>query len=90
VAESPNPTSATITAARPIAGASEVDLLGRIGAAIPVEADGGLRIPLGAWEIRTFRVGFVGAGGTAAGSLTSVERTALPGADTNVDAAMPL
>jgi hypothetical protein len=33
-----------------------VDLLGREGADLPLEADSVLRLPLGAWEIATVRL----------------------------------
>ena len=56
VAESPTPTVATLAAPGGFAAAREVDLLGRTGAALTLEPDAALRLPLRAWEIRTVRV----------------------------------
>ncbi len=56
VAETPSATAATITAARPIVVAREVDLLGRPAEGLDVGRDGRLRVPLGAWQIRTIRL----------------------------------
>jgi hypothetical protein len=36
--------------------ARDVDLLGRPGADLAIDADGTLRVALGAWEIRTIRI----------------------------------
>jgi alpha-mannosidase len=47
-------TTATVSGRR-IRAAREVDLLGRPGSELPVEADGSLRLALGPWEIRTVR-----------------------------------
>jgi alpha-mannosidase len=55
VARTERPTEATISG-RPIAAARDVDLLGRLGAGLPVGADGSLSVKLGAWEIRTVRI----------------------------------
>ena len=55
VAMTPEPTVAAI-GGRQLAGARAVDLLGRPGADLKIEADGSLRLPLGAWEIRTVRL----------------------------------
>jgi alpha-mannosidase len=55
VAETDAPTTATISA-RPILAAHDVDLLGRIGSALPIEPDGSLRVDLGPWAIRTIRL----------------------------------
>ena len=56
VAEHPTPTTARIVGREPYAAAREVDLLGRIGADLPVNADGSIELTLGRWEIRTIRV----------------------------------
>jgi mannosylglycerate hydrolase len=56
VAENPTTTTAHITAPGPFAEAREVDLLGRIGAELPVASDGSITLSLGPWEIRTIRV----------------------------------
>jgi alpha-mannosidase len=55
VALTDTPTEARIIGRR-ISAARDVDLLGRVGADLPVAADGSLRIPLGPWEIRTIRI----------------------------------
>ncbi|MEP6640235.1 MAG: alpha-mannosidase, partial [Chloroflexota bacterium] len=55
VARTAEATEATISG-RPILAAHDVDLLGRPGPERPVEADGSLRLALGAWEIRTVRM----------------------------------
>jgi mannosylglycerate hydrolase len=55
VAETGSATHVTISG-RPIASASDVDLLGRPGAPLPVEPDGSLELDLGPWEIRTLRM----------------------------------
>jgi len=55
VAESAQPATARLSGP-PFAGAREVDLLGRSGPDLPLEPDGSLRVALGAWEIRTFRL----------------------------------
>ncbi|HEY7132114.1 MAG TPA: hypothetical protein VH440_07665 [Candidatus Limnocylindrales bacterium] len=56
VAETPEPTEATIGIPSGISSARDVDLLGRPGSERAVEPDGRLRVPLKAWEIRTIRV----------------------------------
>jgi alpha-mannosidase len=56
VAEHPEATRAVVAASGPIVAAREVDLLGRSGADVPVDADGSLRLELGPWEIRTIQV----------------------------------
>ena len=56
VAEHPAPTTARIVGREPFVGAREVDLLGRIGAELPVNADGSIDLSLAAWEIRTIRI----------------------------------
>ena len=56
VAESADPTEALLSAATPIIGAREVDLLGRPGEALPIGPDGVLTLPLAAWQIRTVRL----------------------------------
>jgi mannosylglycerate hydrolase len=56
VAEHPVPTSAVLSGARPVSEAREVDLLGRIGAELPIEPDGSIRLALRAWQIRTIQV----------------------------------
>ena len=56
VAENPAATAARITAPGPFTEAREVDLLGRVGADLPVESDGSVTLRLGPWEIRTIRV----------------------------------
>ena len=43
-------------AGRRIVAAREVDLLGRPGPDLPIDEAGAVRVSLGAWEIRTFRV----------------------------------
>jgi mannosylglycerate hydrolase len=55
VATTAAPTLATISGLA-IAAARDVDLLGRAGLDRPVDPDGSLRLPLGAWEIRTIRL----------------------------------
>jgi mannosylglycerate hydrolase len=55
VATTARPTLATISG-WPIAAARDVDLLGRAGPDRSVDPDGSLRLPLGAWEIRTVRL----------------------------------
>jgi mannosylglycerate hydrolase len=51
-----HPEPGTVTcSARWLREAREADLLGRAGAALPV-AGGSLRLPLGAWEIRTVQL----------------------------------
>jgi mannosylglycerate hydrolase len=55
VAETASATRATISG-RPFASASDVDLVGRPGAAIPVAPDGTLELDFRAWEIRTLRL----------------------------------
>jgi mannosylglycerate hydrolase len=56
VAEHPAPTTAVLSGATPFAAAREVDLLGRIGAELPIEPDGSITLVLAAWEIRTIQV----------------------------------
>ncbi len=56
MAETPDATTATVHLPDGIAAAHDVDLLGRVGGSIDPETDGSLRIPLRAWEIRTFRI----------------------------------
>ena len=56
VAEHPAPTAALITAPWPFAEAREVDLLGRVGAELPIASDGSVTLELGPWEIRTIRL----------------------------------
>jgi alpha-mannosidase len=56
VAEHPAPTTAVLAALVPFEAARSVDLLGRVGAELPVEPDGSIHIALGAWEIRTFQL----------------------------------
>jgi mannosylglycerate hydrolase len=53
VAEHPEATRAVLAGSRPFVAAREVDLLGRVGADLPVETDGSIALELGAWEIRT-------------------------------------
>ncbi|HET7703613.1 MAG TPA: hypothetical protein VFK35_09445 [Candidatus Limnocylindrales bacterium] len=55
VAMTASPTVASIRG-RPFVEARIVDVLGRAGDELPLEADGALRMPLGAWEIRTIRL----------------------------------
>jgi hypothetical protein len=54
VAETAHATTASISG-RAIDAARDVDLLGRSGDSIAVDADGTLRVPLEAWQIRTVR-----------------------------------
>jgi mannosylglycerate hydrolase len=61
VAETTDATTATVRLPDGILAAHDVDLLGRVGGSIDPEPDGSLRIPLRAWEIRTFRIARVGA-----------------------------
>jgi alpha-mannosidase len=56
VAKHPAPTMAVLAASASFEAAREVDLLGRVGADLPVERDGSIRVALGAWEIRTVQV----------------------------------
>ena len=56
VAETPAATTATIALATTVAGARDVDLLGRELGEIPVDADGLVRLGLDPWEIRTIRL----------------------------------
>ena len=56
VAEHSAPSSAVLSGASPFTVAREVDLLGRIGAEVPVGADGSIRLSLAPWEIRTIRI----------------------------------
>jgi alpha-mannosidase len=56
VAKHPAPTVAVLAAAASFEAARDVDLLGRVGADLPVEGDGSIRVGLGAWEIRTIQV----------------------------------
>ena len=56
VAETPSAVTAVLTAARPIVGARDVDLLGRPLEDGVVEPDGSLRIGLRPWQIRTVRL----------------------------------
>jgi len=56
VAKHPTPTVAVLAAAASFEAARDVDLLGRVGADLPVEGDGSIRVGLGAWEIRTIQV----------------------------------
>jgi mannosylglycerate hydrolase len=56
VAEHPAATRAVLEGSTPIIAAREVDLLGRSGAGLPVEANGSLRLELGPWEIRTIQL----------------------------------
>jgi mannosylglycerate hydrolase len=53
VVEHPEATTAVLTASPVFTAAREVDLLGRTGAAIAIEPDGSIRLPMGPWEIRT-------------------------------------
>ncbi|HXI80716.1 MAG TPA: hypothetical protein VNM34_07845, partial [Verrucomicrobiae bacterium] len=53
VAEHPEPTTAILAATPPFTAAREVDLLGRLGSPIAVDADGTIRLPMAPWEIRT-------------------------------------
>jgi 2-O-(6-phospho-alpha-D-mannosyl)-D-glycerate hydrolase len=55
VARTASATTATVSG-RPISAARDVDLLGRPGSDLPVDADGSLRLALGPWEIRTVRI----------------------------------
>ena len=55
VAETNAPTVVAISGP-PIAAARVVDLLGRPGVDLAVDADGILQVSLGAWEIRTIRI----------------------------------
>ena len=59
VAEHPAGTTATIAAGRVIRAARRADLLGRPGAALAVDADGTVRVPLRAWEIATVQLRLV-------------------------------
>ena len=56
VAKHPAPTTAVLVGAAPFEAAREVDLVGRVGVALPIEPDGSIRVALGAWEIRTIQV----------------------------------
>jgi alpha-mannosidase len=56
VAEHPAATRAVLEGSAPITAARDVDLLGRSGADLPVEANGSLRLELGPWEIRTIQL----------------------------------
>ena len=56
VAEHPAPTTAVLSARAPFTAAREVDLLGRAGAALPVQPDGSILVELGPWEIRTIQL----------------------------------
>jgi alpha-mannosidase len=56
VAETREATTATIELPAPITRARDVDLLGRPLGEIPVGPDGGLRVAMAPWEIRTVRV----------------------------------
>jgi alpha-mannosidase len=56
VAKHPAPTTAVLATSSSFEAAREVDLVGRVGAALPLEADGSIRVALGAWEIRTIQV----------------------------------
>ncbi|HEX5823143.1 MAG TPA: hypothetical protein VFY18_01670 [Candidatus Limnocylindrales bacterium] len=56
VAEHPSRTIAVLRGPQRIVAATEVDLLGRIGADLPVEPDGSVAVSLSAWEIRTIRI----------------------------------
>jgi mannosylglycerate hydrolase len=55
VAETSAPTAATIRIPGGIAGAREVDLLGRPGEALDIAADGSLVAALAPWQMRTIR-----------------------------------
>jgi mannosylglycerate hydrolase len=55
VAMTASPTVAAISG-RPFVEARTVDLLGRPGDELPLDADGSLRVGLGAWEIRTIHL----------------------------------
>jgi len=54
-AQHPAPVTATVTVPGRLVAAREADLLGRVGAALPV-AGGSLRLDLAAWEIRTVQL----------------------------------
>ena len=56
VAEHRVATAARIVGREPFVAAREVDLLGRAGAELPVNADGSIDLSLGPWAIRTIRI----------------------------------
>ena len=56
VAEHPAPTEAVIRVARGVRAAWSADLLGRPGGALPVDADGAVRVPLRAYQIATIQL----------------------------------
>ncbi len=55
VAEHPEATTAVLAASPVFTAARDVDLLGRTGAALAIEPDGSIHLPIGPWEIRTLQ-----------------------------------